>query len=101
MSKILIPKNGSKIQMNDHALCVPNNPIIPYIEGDGIGPDIWAAASRVIDAAVNKAYGSEKKIQWLEVYAGEKANEIYGSNTWLPEETLDMINKYLNKSLSI
>ena len=95
MSKILIPKNGSKIQMNGHALCVPNNPIIPYIEGDGIGPDIWKAASRVIDASVNKAYGSEKKIQWLEVYAGEKANEIYGSNTWLPEETLDMINKYL------
>jgi len=72
---------------------VPNNPVIPFIEGDGIGPDIWAAASRVIDAAVEKAYNGEKKIEWLEVLAGEKAFNQTGE--WLPKETLDKINEYL------
>jgi isocitrate dehydrogenase len=74
-------------------LNVPNNPVIPFIEGDGIGPDIWAAASRVIDAAVEKAYNGEKKIEWLEVLAGEKAFNQTGE--WLPQETLDKINEYL------
>ena len=74
-------------------LNVPNNPIIPFIEGDGIGPDIWAAASRVLDAAVEKAYNGEKKIEWKEVFAGEKAFNQTGE--WLPQETLDAINEYL------
>ena len=95
MSKVKIPNNGSAISMVDNVLNVPDNPIIPFIEGDGIGPDIWAASQRVFDSAVNLAYGGNKKIEWLEVYAGDKANDIYGPNTWLPDETLDMINKYL------
>ncbi|MEK9199095.1 NADP-dependent isocitrate dehydrogenase [Ureibacillus sp. 179-F W5.1 NHS] len=84
--------NG-KIVVENGVLKVPNNPTIPFIEGDGIGPDIWAAASRVIDAAVEKAYNGEKKIEWLEVLAGEKAFNQTGE--WLPQETLDKINEYL------
>lgn len=84
---------GEKIQTNNGVLNVPNNPVIPFIEGDGIGPDIWAAASRVIDAAVEKAYKGEKKIDWLEVYAGQKAFDKTGE--WLPQDTLDKINEYL------
>lgn len=84
--------NG-KIVVENGVLQVPNNPIIPFIEGDGIGPDIWVAASRVIDAAVEKAYNGEKKIEWLEVLAGEKAFNQTGE--WLPQETLDKINEYL------
>lgn len=84
--------NG-KIVVENGVLQVPNNPTIPFIEGDGIGPDIWAAASRVIDAAVEKAYNGEKKIEWLEVLAGEKAFNQTGE--WLPQETLDKINEYL------
>ena len=84
---------GAKIQTNDGVLSVPNNPIIPFIEGDGIGPDIWAAASKVIDAAVEKAYNGEKKIDWLEVYAGQKAFDKTGE--WLPQDTLDKIDEYL------
>ena len=95
MSKVKIPVNGSAISMVDNVLNVPENPIIPFIEGDGIGPDIWKASQRVFDSAVEKAYGGSKKIEWLEVYAGDKANDVYGPNTWLPDETLDMINKYL------
>lgn len=81
--------------MKKKKLHVPENPIIPFIEGDGTGPDIWRAASRVLDAAVKKAYKGKRKIAWMEVYAGEKANDIYGLNTWLPEETLDVINEYI------
>ncbi len=95
MTKVTIPNQGSKISMNEDRLSVPDNPIIPFIEGDGIGPDIWASASRVIDSAVSKAYDDKKKIHWLEVYAGDKANDVYGPNTWLPDETLDVINEYL------
>lgn len=83
----------NKIVVDNGNLIVPNNPVIPFIEGDGIGPDIWAAASRVIDAAVAKAYNNEKKIEWLEVLAGEKAFNQTGE--WLPQETLDKINEYL------
>ncbi|AWE08315.1 NADP-dependent isocitrate dehydrogenase [Lysinibacillus sp. 2017] len=83
----------NKIVVENGSLMVPNNPVIPFIEGDGIGPDIWAAASRVIDAAVAKAYNGEKKIEWLEVLAGEKAFNATGE--WLPQETLDKINEYL------
>ena len=96
MSKVKEPNFGSKITLDDQGvLCVPDNPIIPYIEGDGIGVDIWAATVRVIDTAVEIAYNKQKRIDWLEVYAGEKANEVYGPNTWLPKETLDVINEYL------
>ncbi len=85
--------SNEKIIVENGVLKVPNNPVIPFIEGDGIGPDIWAAASRVIDAAVEKAYNGEKKIQWLEVLAGQKAFDKTGE--WLPQETLDKINEYL------
>ncbi|KAB7705924.1 NADP-dependent isocitrate dehydrogenase [Bacillus aerolatus] len=84
---------GEKITVTNGVLNVPNHPVIPFIEGDGIGPDIWAAASRVLDAAVEKAYNGEKKIEWKEVYAGEKAFNKTGE--WLPEETLERIREYL------
>lgn len=84
---------GEKITVVDGVLNVPANPIVPYIEGDGIGPDIWAASSRVLDAAVEKAYNGEKKIVWKEVLAGEKAFNETGE--WLPSETLDVIKEYL------
>jgi isocitrate dehydrogenase len=83
---------GEKIVVENGNLQVPNNPIVPFIEGDGTGPDIWNAASRVIDAAVEKAYNGEKKIEWTEVYAGEKAYNKTGE--WLPQETLDKIDEY-------
>ena len=86
--KINVP-SGEKITMQDGVLKVPNNPIIPFIEGDGTGPDITRAAMVVWNAAVKAAYGDERKISWMEVYAGEKSNEVYGPNTWLPEETLE------------
>ncbi len=85
MAKITMENNG--------VLNVPNNATIPFIIGDGIGPDIWNAASRVIDAAVKKAYNGEKSIEWLEVLAGQKAFDQTGE--WLPQETLDKINEYL------
>lgn len=83
--------NGEKITVTNGVLNVPNNPIIPFIEGDGTGPDIWASASRVLDAAVEKAYNGERKIVWKEVLAGEKAFNQTGE--WLPEETLDVIRE--------
>tara|TARA_B100000945_G_C20411030_1_gene612570 strand:+ start:257 stop:1555 length:1299 start_codon:yes stop_codon:yes gene_type:complete len=95
MNKVKIPNNGQKILMKNNALKVPDNPIIPFIEGDGIGPDIWKASVRVFDNAVKKAYNNQRKIHWMEIYAGEKANEIYGKDTWLPKETLDIVNEYL------
>ena len=79
----------------DQKLTVPDRPIIPYIEGDGTGPDIWAAAVRVFDAAVQKAYQGRRKIEWFEVYAGEKCNEVYGPNTWLHDDTINAIREYL------
>ncbi|WP_068674636.1 NADP-dependent isocitrate dehydrogenase [Oceanobacillus sp. Castelsardo] len=83
---------GEKILVENGQMNVPNNPIIPFIEGDGTGPDIWAAAKRVIEAAVEKAYDGSKKIDWLEVYAGEKAFNKFGE--WLPQDTLDKIDEY-------
>ncbi|HLS65835.1 MAG TPA: NADP-dependent isocitrate dehydrogenase [Pseudogracilibacillus sp.] len=82
----------NKVQIKDGTLQVPDKPVIPFIEGDGTGPDIWAAASRVLDAAVEKAYDGEKKIEWKEVLAGEKAFDETGE--WLPQETLDVIDEY-------
>ncbi len=88
------PAGGARITADSTGkLNVPDNPIIPFIEGDGIGPDIWAASVRVFDAAVEKAYGGKRKIHWLEIYAGEKAHANYGE--WLPEATLDAIRQYL------
>lgn len=91
--KVNIPQ-GEKIQLIDGALQVPNHPIIPFIEGDGIGVDVTPAMQAVLNAAVEKAYGGKRKIAWMEVYAGAKANEVYGENTWLPSETLDLIREY-------
>ena len=87
------PAGGAKITIKDGKLVVPNNPIIPFIEGDGTGPDIWRSSVRVIDAAVAKAYGGTRKIHWLEVYAGEKSNKLF--NTWLPDETVAACREYL------
>lgn len=93
-SFVRFPK-GEKICLDSKgALIVPDNPIIPFIEGDGIGVDVTPAMQMVINAAVEKAYQGKRKIDWLEIYAGSKANEIYGENTWLPEETLDLIRNY-------
>ena len=86
-------KSGSKIQMDNGKLLVPDNPVIPFIEGDGIGPDIWKASVRVFDAAIEKAYQGERKINWLEVYAGEKAFNKF--NNWLPDETVEHCREYL------
>ena len=87
------PSSGESIQMTADGLHVPDRPIVPFIEGDGIGPDIWAAASRVLDAAVEKAYGGDRQIEWFEVYAGEKAHDRFGE--WLPQDTLDAIDEHL------
>ncbi len=85
--------NGEKITLVNGKLTVPNHPIIPFIEGDGTGPDIWKASVAVIDAAVEKAYAGKRKIEWLEVLAGEKAFKL--KNDWLPEETLQAFRDYL------
>ena len=95
-NKIKVPAAGEKITVNaDHSLSVPDNPIIPYIEGDGIGVDISPVMIKVVDAAVNKAYGGKRKISWMEVYAGEKATQVYDQDTWLPQETLDAVKEYV------
>jgi isocitrate dehydrogenase len=93
--KVVVPGQGEKITIEDGELIVPNNPIVTFIEGDGTGVDIWAASRPVLDAAVEKAYGGEREIVWMEVYAGDKANEVYGEVIWLPQETLDAIDEYL------
>lgn len=90
--KLSLPTEGNPITVDNGQLQVPDNPIIPYIEGDGTGPDIWAATSRVLDAAVQKAYGGAKKIAWFEVYAGEKAFDTFGE--WLPSDTLRALTEY-------
>lgn len=94
-NKINVPTEGDKITIQNGVLNVPDKPIIPFIEGDGTGPDIWRASQYVFDKAVEKAYGGKRKIVWMEVYAGEKSNQIYGPNTWLPDETLEAIKEYL------
>ena len=80
------PREGEAIRIEDGRLHVPPTPIIPFIEGDGIGPDIWRASQRVFDAAVHQAYGEQRRIIWFEIFAGEKAHRAVGS--WLPEDTL-------------
>lgn len=94
-AKIKIPDDGEKIGMGaDGRLVVPQRPVIPYIEGDGIGPDITRAAIGVWNTAVRVAYGGKREIAWMEVYAGEKANTVYGENVWLPDETVEAIREY-------
>ncbi|MGY2201874.1 NADP-dependent isocitrate dehydrogenase [Pseudomonas gingeri] len=94
--KIQVPAVGDKITVNaDHSLNVPDHPIIPFIEGDGIGVDISPVMIKVVDAAVEKAYGGKRKISWMEVYAGEKATQVYDQDTWLPQETLDAVKDYV------
>ena len=92
-ASISVPEGGAKILYSGGRLVVPDNPIVPFIEGDGIGPDIWKAAVRVLDAAVEKAYGDGRKIHWMEVFAGQKAFDL--CNSWLPDETVDAFREYL------
>lgn len=94
LSKILVPTSGDKITIEDGKLIVPNNPIIPFIEGDGIGVDVTPEMIKVVDAAIKKSYGDSRKIHWMEVYAGEKATQVYDSETWLPDETVDVFKTY-------
>jgi isocitrate dehydrogenase len=93
---IQVPAEGSKITVNaDFSLQVPDHPIIPYIEGDGTGVDISPVMIKVVDAAVAKAYGGQRKISWMEVFAGEKSTNVYGPDVWLPEETLEAVKDYV------
>jgi isocitrate dehydrogenase len=93
---IKVPTDGQKISVNpDYSLNVPDNPIIPYIEGDGTGVDISPVMIKVIDAAVQKAYGGKRKISWMEIFAGEKSTMVYGPDVWLPEETLKVLKDYV------
>src|ERR1700758_2691137 len=91
--KVAPPAQGAKIAIRNGKLAVPDNPIVPFIEGDGTGPDIWRASVRVLDAAVAKAYGDRRQIRWMEVYAGEKSHSLFG--TWLPDETVQAFRDYL------
>ena len=90
---VVVPPHGSKIAILDGKLQVPDNPIIPFVEGDGTGRDIWRASVRVFDAAVEKAYAGKRKIHWMEVYAGEKAYQMFQS--WLPDETVEAFKEFL------
>ncbi|MFB3908551.1 MAG: isocitrate dehydrogenase (NADP(+)) [Candidatus Eisenbacteria bacterium] len=93
--RLIPPKEGEAIRVGGNGkLQVPDQVILPFIEGDGTGPDIWRASQRVFDAAVAKAYGGKRRVVWFEIYAGEKANEVYGPNTWMPEDTLQAIRDY-------
>ena len=95
-SHIQVPAGGQQIRVNpDFTLNVPDNPIIPFIEGDGTGVDITPVMIRVVDAAVEKCYGGRRKIHWMEVYAGEKSTRVYGPDVWLPEETLQVLKDYV------
>ncbi|KTC21836.1 hypothetical protein AO390_13855 [Pseudomonas marginalis ICMP 11289] len=94
--RISIQMVGEKITVNpDHSLSVPDTPIIPYIEDDGTGVDISPVMIKVLDAAVEKAYGGQRRISWMEVYAGEKATQVYGPDTWLSDEALDTVREYV------
>ena len=90
-SHVKIPQGGSKIVPGKPT---PDNPVIPYIEGDGIGVDITPVMLKVVDAAVAKAYGGKRKIHWMEVFAGEKSTRLYGADVWMPAETLDLLKEY-------
>ena len=91
-----VPAGGAKITVNsDYSLKVPDQPIIPYIEGDGTGVDITPVMIKVVDAAVAKAYGGKRRIQWMEIFAGEKSTKVYGADVWLPDETLTILKEYV------
>ena len=93
---VVLPQEGERIQLSEHGrLNVPDNPIIPFIEGDGIGVDISPVMRRVVDSAVAKEYGGNRKIFWMETFAGEKALDVYGPDEWLPAETLDVMREFL------
>jgi len=93
---IKVPGGGQKITVNKNfSLNVPDQPIIPYIEGDGTGQDITPVMLKVVDAAVAKAYRGQRRIHWMEVFAGEKATKVYGADVWLPEETLAALREYV------
>ena len=94
-TKLTPPATGEKITVENGTLKVPDHPVIPFIEGDGTGPDIWRAAQGVFDAAVQKAYGGKRHIEWFEIYAGDKSNRVYGEGTWLPEDTLAAIREHI------
>jgi isocitrate dehydrogenase len=94
-SRLNPPGEGQKVAMQNGKLVVPDQPIIPFIEGDGTGPDIWRASQMVFDAAVAKAYGGKRRIVWFEVFAGEKSLRLYGENVWLPDDTLLAMKEYL------
>ena len=94
-SKIKIPAQGEKISFQNGKLNIPDNPIIPFIEGDGIGVDITPVMKEVVDAAVDKAYGGKRKISWMEIFCGEKSVAVYGDDQWLPQETLDACKEYV------
>ncbi|HLP16832.1 MAG TPA: NADP-dependent isocitrate dehydrogenase [Bacteroidota bacterium] len=93
--KLTTPSAGQRITVSNGCISVPDSPIIPFIEGDGTGPDIWNASKKVLDAAVATAYRGKRKIEWFEVYAGEKATKVYGKDVWLPEDTLAAIKEYV------
>ena len=94
--KIQVPADGEKITVNaDNSLNVPAKPIIPYIEGDGIGVDISPVMKKVVDAAVAKAYEGERQIAWMEIYAGEKSTRVYGEGEWLPDESFEAVKDYV------
>ncbi len=93
---IHVPTSGKKITVNaDTSLNVPDRPIIPFIEGDGTGVDITPVMRRVLDAAVDKAYGGARKIEWMEIFAGEKATKVYGPDAWLPDETVAAVRDHV------
>jgi isocitrate dehydrogenase len=93
---ITVPTDGKKITVNkDLSLNVPDQPIIPYIEGDGTGVDITPVMRHVVDAAVKKAYQGKRKIHWMEIYAGEKATKVYDQDTWLPKETMEVLKEFV------
>jgi len=91
--KLVVPEGGERISIEDGKLNVPDNPIVPFIEGDGTGPDIWRATVRVLDAAVEKTYGGKRKIHWMEIFAGQKSNDLF--HTWLPDESVEACREYL------
>src|SRR5512143_241875 len=92
-TNVKVPEGGAKISIQDGKLQVPDNPIIPFVEGDGTGRDIWRASVRVFDAAVEKAYGGKRKLHWMEVYAGEKSFKLF--QTWLPDETQEAFTEFM------
>src|SRR5690554_5475119 len=92
-SNIKVPE-GDRITFQDGKLQVSDRPIVAFIEGDGTGPDIWRASKRVLDAAVERAYSGSKRIAWMEVFAGDKANEVYNETIWLPDETVEALEHY-------